>query len=84
MQMLLQSTCCLGAAQDLIAQQQLGINNPTVAEGNTLVSTVMAATTAALRFPGALCQLWQISHPYRLQSFIDKTRGSIICQEWHR
>lgn len=38
--------------QDAIAQHQLGIKNPTVAEGNRLVSTVMAAATAPLRFPG--------------------------------
>ncbi len=41
-------------ALDAIAQQQLGIAKPSVAQGNSLVSTVMAAATAATRFPGAL------------------------------
>lgn len=39
-------------ALDAIAQEQLGIEKPTVAEGNSLVSTVMAAATAPSRFPG--------------------------------
>lgn len=39
-------------ALDAILQQQLGIEKPTVAEGNSLVSTIMAAATAPARFPG--------------------------------
>jgi hypothetical protein len=34
-------------------QQQLGIEQPSVEQGNSLVSTVMAAATAPFRFPGA-------------------------------
>ena len=34
-------------------QQQLGIEQPSVEQGNSLVSTVMAAATAPVRFPGA-------------------------------
>ena len=40
-------------ALDAIAQQQLGIEQPTVEQGNSLVSTIMAAATAPVRFPGA-------------------------------
>ena len=40
-------------ALDAIAMQHLGIAKPTVDEGNSLVSTVMAAATASIRFPGA-------------------------------
>lgn len=39
-------------ALDAIAQQQLGIEQPTVEQGNSLVSTIMAAATAPVRSPG--------------------------------
>lgn len=41
-------------ALDAILQQQLGIEQPSVAQGNSLVSTVMAAATAPARFPGLI------------------------------
>ncbi len=34
-------------------QQQLGIEQPSVEQGNSLVSTVMAAATAPVSFQGA-------------------------------
>lgn len=37
-----------------IAVERLRIPNPTFSQTNTLVSTVMAASTATLRYPGLL------------------------------
>ena len=49
-------------ALDAIAQQQLGIEKPSVAEGNSLVSAVMAGATAPARFPSALQLQMQNTH----------------------
>ena len=40
-------------ALNRIAVERLHISNPTFSQTNTLVSTVMAASTATLRYPGA-------------------------------
>jgi hypothetical protein len=40
-------------ALNRIATERLHIANPTFAQVNSLVSTVMAASTATLRYPGA-------------------------------
>lgn len=40
-------------ALDRIAVERLHVENPTFAQINSLVSTVMAASTTTLRYPGA-------------------------------
>lgn len=57
----LQSCCCAvvvldNTALNRIATERLHIANPTFNQVNSLVSTVMAASTATLRYPGAAAQ----------------------------
>ena len=42
-------------ALNRIAVERLHLENPSFSQTNSLVSTVMAASTATLRYPGALC-----------------------------
>lgn len=42
-------------ALNRIAVERLQVANPSFSETNSLVSTVMAASTATLRYPGVLC-----------------------------
>lgn len=42
-------------ALNRIAVERLHINNPSISQTNSLVSTVMAASTATLRYPGEKC-----------------------------
>ena len=42
-------------ALNRIATERLHIPNPSFSQTNSLVSTVMAASTATLRYPGARC-----------------------------
>jgi hypothetical protein len=44
-------------ALDRIAVERLHVENPTFAQINSLVSTVMAASTTTLRYPGR-CMYW--------------------------
>jgi tubulin gamma len=51
----LNADCCVvldNAALDRIASERLRVPNPTVSQINQLVSTVMSASTATLRWPG--------------------------------
>ena len=41
-------------ALNRIAVERLHINNPSISQTNSLVSTVMAASTATLRYPGEI------------------------------
>jgi tubulin gamma len=50
-------------ALDRIAVERLHVENPTFAQINSLVSTVMAASTTTLRYPG-VCTL-QLRHMCR-------------------
>eukprot|EP00887_Chlorella_sp_A99_P003183 scaffold9.g3183.t1 len=43
----------MAAGRRAIATERLHINNPSFSQTNSLVSTVMAASTATLRYPGA-------------------------------
>ena len=49
-------------ALNRIAVERLRIANPTFSQTNTLVSTVMAASTATLRYPGILLSVIYVSH----------------------
>ena len=42
-------------ALNRIAVERLHLENPSFSQTNSLVSTVMAASTATLRYPGTLC-----------------------------
>ena len=51
----LNADCCVvldNAALDRIASERLRVANPSVSQLNSLVSTVMAASTSTLRYPG--------------------------------
>ena len=61
-------------ALNRIAVERLRIANPTFSQTNTLVSTVMAASTATLRYPGTTS--FTSSYPSQL---ILHSRRQIIC-----
>lgn len=65
-------------ALNRIAVERLRLDNPSFSQTNSLVSTVMAASTATLRYPGAPCLhlnareivifSWVATHTYSLVS----------------
>jgi hypothetical protein len=75
-------------ALDRIAVERLHVENPTFAQINSLVSTVMAASTTTLRYPGVrTLQLFRCADTYsRMQHCTQQQRPdtrSIACAE-HR
>lgn len=48
-------------ALNRIAVERLHVANPSFSETNSLVSTVMAASTATLRYPGEPSTCWRIT-----------------------
>ena len=52
-------------ALNRIAVERLHVSNPSFSETNSLVSTVMAASTATLRYPGNFPSA-EIAHPLQL------------------
>ena len=46
--------------------ERLHLENPSFSQTNSLVSTVMAASTATLRYPGALCTAGALPWPLNM------------------
>ena len=53
-------------ALNRIAVERLHLENPSFSQTNSLVSTVMAASTATLRYPGALCTAGALPWPLNM------------------
>lgn len=62
-------------ALNRIAVERLHVSNPSFSETNSLVSTVMAASTATLRYPGTL----PLSAPYVLRFGLTKLLALPVC-----